>query len=212
MKRLLNNTGSQWLVILFSVIFCGYEFVSGIASADTLSVTPAGSGHGTVISTPAGIACESGITANCSASFANMSGITLRATPDWKSNFGGWSGPCSGAGDCVFNIDGDTGVTATFDPDYQAALIIMVPDVEPKFASLDDAYAYANNNGKDAFSLNAHVYTFVEDLILNHQINFTLAGGMDSGYYTKVTDGFTTLQGYLEVQQGSVEIDSLIIQ
>jgi len=213
MKWLSRYFYQQWFSVarLQGVfLFCGYLCLSGTAAADVLTVTMAGTGSGSVNSEPAGIACVSGSTANCSASFTNLSGITLTATADWKSLDGVFSGGCIGIGSCSFTINGVTGVTATFDPDYQAALIITLPEIEPKFASLNDAYTYAHTNGKDNFSLNARVNTFSENLILNHPINFTLAGGMDSGYYTNVD--FTTLAGYLEVQDGSVEIDSLIIQ
>ena len=213
MKWLVRYFYGKWLSVArlqCVFLFCGYLFLSGTARADVLTVTMAGTGSGSVNSVPAGIACVSGNSANCSASFTSLSGITLTATPDWKSLDGVFSVGCSGTGSCSFTIDGETGVTATFNPDYQAALIITLPQVEPKFSSLNDAYAYAYTHGKNNFNLNARVHTFVENLILNQQINFTLAGGKNPEYYTNV--GFTTLAGYLEVQNGSVEIDSLIIQ
>jgi len=213
MMWLLHYFYRKWLSVarLQGVfLFCGYLCLAGSAVADVLTVTMAGTGSGSVNSVPAGIACVSGSSVDCSASFTNLSGVTLTATADWKSLDGVFSGACSGIGSCSFNINGDTGVTARFDPNLQAALIITLPEIEPKFSSLNDAYAYAFANGKDNFSLNAHVYTFSENLILNHPINFTLAGGMNAGYFTNA--GFTTLAGYLEVQYGSIEIDSLIIQ
>lgn len=207
MKRFFNAY-RQWPATVGLLLF-GLFCLTYVAVADTLTVTIAGLGTGAVNSDPAGIACTSS-TSPCSATFANMSGITLTATPDWKSLDGVFSAGCSGTGSCSFTIDGDTGVTTTFAPDYQAALIITLPEIEPKFSSLNDAYTYADNNNKNNFSLNAREHTFFENLILSQPISFTLAGGKNSGYYTRV--GFTTLDGYLDVQNGSIAIDSLIIQ
>ncbi len=76
----------------------------------TLSVTLAGTGSGTVSSTPAGIDCG----ATCSADFADTTVVTLTAMPDGSSTFDGWSGACSGTGDCVVTMDQAQAVTATF--------------------------------------------------------------------------------------------------
>jgi len=82
--------------------------------------------------------------------------------------------------------------------------------LQPEFSSLTDAYSYAVTNENNNFTLAAREHTFTENLVLTNPIFFTLAGGKNSGYYTNV--GFTILVGYLEVQNGSITIDSLIIQ
>ena len=61
--------------------------VVGIDS-HTLSVTKSGNGHGTVTSSPGGIACG----ATCSNWFASGGDVTLTATPSADSAFTGWSG------------------------------------------------------------------------------------------------------------------------
>lgn len=74
-----------------------------------LTVTPAGEGHGTLVSTPAGIDCG----AACSAFFFQGEAVKLAATPDTLSTFVGWSGDAS----CPNPIlDVDLACTATFDP------------------------------------------------------------------------------------------------
>ncbi len=78
----------------------------------TLGVSPAGPGAGTITSSPAGIDC--GVT--CLADFADGSVVTLTASPDDQSVFSGWSGDCSGVGDCTVTLDQARSVTATFDP------------------------------------------------------------------------------------------------
>jgi hypothetical protein len=76
----------------------------------TLTVTPAGTGAGTVTSDPAGIDCG----ATCSAGFDHGTEVTLTATGDATSIFTGWSGDCSGTGTCVVTMDQARNATATF--------------------------------------------------------------------------------------------------
>ncbi|HEY1278931.1 MAG TPA: fibronectin type III domain-containing protein, partial [Acidimicrobiales bacterium] len=77
-----------------------------------LSVTSAGSGAGSVASTPTGIDCG----ATCSAAFAEGTSVTLTAAANPGSLFSGWSGACSGVGPCAVTMTGQRSVTATFDP------------------------------------------------------------------------------------------------
>jgi|SRR6185369_1940562 len=176
-------------------------------SADyTLTVTPFGTGAGTVNSAPSGISCQSGVSGGCSAVFNNVDPVTLQASPDWESLFNVWGGTCSGTGDCVLTLTADSEVTATFSPNYQATVLghSLV-----EYTSLNNAYVYANEGSTVA----AHSYTFMEDLILDRPIFIRLYGGREGTEYLSHLDSyFTTLQGTLDLQQGSVEIDSLIIQ
>jgi hypothetical protein len=72
----------------------------------SLAVNKAGSGSGSV-------SCDGG---PCASSYPEGTVVTLKATADSGSTFGGWSGAgCSGTGDCTVTIDGDKTVTATFD-------------------------------------------------------------------------------------------------
>jgi hypothetical protein len=77
-----------------------------------LEVATAGGGTGTVISTPAGIACPS----ECSEAFARGTTVTLAATPSGGSTFTGWSGDCTGTGPCLLTMDVPHSVTASFAP------------------------------------------------------------------------------------------------
>ncbi len=76
-----------------------------------LSVTRAGTGSGTVTSSPSGITCGTA----CTASFSSGTSVTLSATPASGSTFAGWSGACSGTGACVTSMTAARAVTATFD-------------------------------------------------------------------------------------------------
>lgn len=80
-----------------------------------LTVTKAGTGAGTVTSSPAGINCG----ATCSASFAPGS-VQLTATPNAGSTFAGFSGGgCGATSPCTVSLSANTTVTATFN-DTQA--------------------------------------------------------------------------------------------
>jgi hypothetical protein len=96
-----------------------YQFVCDIhpdtmrgsfAIGKVVRVTKAGSGAGTVTSSPAGIACGG----TCRAAFPAGGEVTLTAEHAAGSTFSGWSGGCSGTGDCVVTVDGLEEVTATF--------------------------------------------------------------------------------------------------
>jgi hypothetical protein len=79
--------------------------------SETLSVSKAGAGSGTVASTVAGISCGS----TCSQSYDYGTSVTLTATPATGSVFTGWSGAgCSGTGNCTVPMTAATSVTATF--------------------------------------------------------------------------------------------------
>jgi hypothetical protein len=77
-----------------------------------LTVTKTGAGSGPVTSSPAGITC--GLT--CDAHFAANTTVTLTATPNPGSLFGGWSGACTGSSSvCVVSMTAAKSVSARFD-------------------------------------------------------------------------------------------------
>jgi hypothetical protein len=85
-------------------------FVKLPSPQHALSVALAGNGSGHVDSSPAGIDCGT----TCSASFDEGASVTLSAQPADGSSFSGWSGACSGTGDCTVAMNADATVTATF--------------------------------------------------------------------------------------------------
>ena len=76
-----------------------------------LTVALAGSGSGTVTSSPGSINC--GVV--CSDAFATGTEVTLTATPASGSTFAGWSGSCTGTGTCKVTMSQARSVTATFE-------------------------------------------------------------------------------------------------
>jgi hypothetical protein len=104
-------------------------FIYNEVNPVTLTVTPAGAGSGTV-------SADSGAISGCSSaggtctdtynSFATAPTLTATPTPGTHSAFAGWSGGgCSGtAPTCQPTLNGDTTVTATFNPIPQRTLAV----------------------------------------------------------------------------------------
>ena len=85
--------------------------VTATFTSHKLTVTRIGSGTGTVTSNPTGIDCGS----TCEKSYTPGAVVVLTATPATGSSFAGWSGPCTGTGDCTVTMDAAKTVTATFE-------------------------------------------------------------------------------------------------
>lgn len=82
------------------------------AAADSLTVSKAGSGVGTVTSSDDSINCG----AKCAGSPASGLTVTLDAVASFGSIFTGWSGACSGTGVCSVTMSSPQTVTAIFLP------------------------------------------------------------------------------------------------
>ena len=50
--------------------------------------------------------------------YVSGTAVALTATPDPGTVFAGWSGACSGTGECDVTMDSDRSVTATFIPQH----------------------------------------------------------------------------------------------
>jgi photosystem II stability/assembly factor-like uncharacterized protein len=81
-----------------------------LANTFALTVTEAGTGTGTVTSSPAGINCPG----TCSANFNSGTMVTLTQAAGASSTFAGWSGACTGTGTCTVTMSAAESVTATF--------------------------------------------------------------------------------------------------
>ncbi len=84
--------------------------VNYILKTYSLTVSKAGTGSGTVTSSPAGISCGS----DCSQTYNYNTSVTLTAAPSTSSTFTGWSGACTGTGSCIVTMTAAKSVTATF--------------------------------------------------------------------------------------------------
>ena len=75
-----------------------------------LTATVAGTGSGTILSTPSGMSCGS----VCATGFETGTVVTLSATPAFGSVLTGWLGICSGTGTCTVGMTSTHEVTAAF--------------------------------------------------------------------------------------------------
>jgi hypothetical protein len=75
-----------------------------------LDVTKAGTGSGVVTSAPSEVECG----VDCTGYFGEDADVILTAVAARNSEFVGWSGACSGTGECVLDMTQDRDVTAPF--------------------------------------------------------------------------------------------------
>lgn len=127
---------------------------------ETVTVTVAVTGSGSVASAPVGIACP----AECVASFPGGTTFDLVATAgaDWV--FAGWRGACSGSADCTLAPVTDVEVTAAF-----RSSTANVDTSSPGSAERVDGYDLARlleaiSANDPAFDLNADGATDLNDL------------------------------------------------
>lgn len=82
----------------------------GSPTTYNMAVTLAGTGSGSVTSSPTGIDCGT----TCDYAFDVDTEVTLSATPTGSDTFAGWSGDCTGTGTCILTMSAARDVTATF--------------------------------------------------------------------------------------------------
>jgi pimeloyl-ACP methyl ester carboxylesterase len=159
-----------------------------------------GLGGGTVTSIPAGLSC----TEDCSYAFS-PGNVTLIGTPDINSYFSGWSnGACSGTGNCTFTMSSDTSITATFSK-HPPLKINTLPDMY--FSKFLDAYTAVKVNGT---IIQGRIEELAEIVNFDRDVEFLFKGGYDGIFSNAV--GFTTLKGILNVTNGSLTVENLIIK
>ena len=97
------------LAAIAAVAACGGSGSSApVITQHNLLVTTIGAG--VVSSSPPGINCP----AQCTASFAPSTVVTLTAAPQGGGTFSGWSGGCTGSGACSVTMGANMSVAAAF--------------------------------------------------------------------------------------------------
>ncbi|NVN92035.1 MAG: DUF3466 family protein [Desulfuromonadales bacterium] len=160
-----------------------------------LTLTFSGSGGGSV---SGDISCDSTKTCN-PVSFAQEAHLTLMATPNDNSLFGGWSGDCTNlTGDCLITMDGPKAITAIFN-EADKVRINATP-----YTTLSAAFAVASG------PIQARSIEFQEPS-LNVTLPTIFTGGYNSTF-SSYSGFYTTLTGKLTVGAGSLTVEGLAIK
>jgi hypothetical protein len=177
----------------------------------TLSVTTAGNGRGTVTSvqpgTPTGIACTSGSSTNCSATFVYGAVVELLNTPI-HSTFTGWSGDCSGTDACSVTMNDTKSVTVNFTAD--PATVHIDGDSIPYY-SIDDALNALPAQNR---TVRALAQVFTGNAIMTSPVTVLFRGGYTDSNFTVIPSGtdVTTINGYLKIRSGALKVQRLKIK
>jgi hypothetical protein len=167
-----------------------------------------GSVHSDVSGIPGGIACSNtgsapgGISGVCHADFSSGTTVTLTQSPDPDSTWATWSyDNCGTNQNCPVTMDDNRKVTATFPYAHMAT----VNSTGIRYDSLAEALTSA----KEMDTILSRDVTFIENLTLSGKA-ITLDGGVSAWY--KPQNAWTTLQGMLTIQSGSLTVDKLVIK
>ena len=174
---------------------------------NTLSVSVAGNGAGTVISDPQGvdpqgIVCSAG---PCSTYFTGDASVELLNAADIYSTFAGWSGSCSGPGACSVTMNLPRSVSASF----VSAPLVVNRESGQSFSSLRDAYAAAGNGN----TLRARIGSSPLQegpMLFDRGIEISVRGGFDAEY--TLNEGYTAIKGTLTVRGGLSNAGSLTVE
>ena len=161
----MTSHRQNWRRTIFKLIGPVLVIAAGLASAAaippqdatlppttyTLTITLAGTGSGTVTSTPAGISCKP----TCSASFAAGTSVKLTTAPATGSYFSGWSGACKGTSACTVVMNSNLSATATFNINQTVKVLNHIIFMVQENRSLDHYMGYLrqywkNNKFSDA--------------------------------------------------------------
>ncbi len=141
---------------------------SAAASNYALTVSRQGNGSGSVVSSPAGISCGS----TCATTFAAGTNVLLTATPASGSSFAGWSGACSGTGNCSVSMSTARSVVASFSAPQQSL-------------------GTALDNPNQAFSSGGSIPFFAQALTFNVGGSSTQSGRISDSQNSTLASVFT---------------------
>ncbi len=143
---------------------------------NSLNVTKAGTGTGIVTSSPAGINCGS----DCTEVYTAGTVVTLTATPDSSSTFGGWSGACTGTGTCTITMDAAKSVS----PLFQSNSLTITASAGNGGSISPSGTVTVNYGGSQSFTITPDA---------NYTVGNVLVDGVSAGSVTSYS--FTNLSG-----------------
>ncbi len=168
----------------------------------TLSVTV--SGLGTVHSSPGpDILCSD----NCTQDYLESSAITLTGTPAVDYSFSGWTGDCTGTGDCLLTMDAAKSVSATFTENLPNP--VMLESTQITYMSMQAAYDGITSGQADTIMVKAGEQT-PETLHFDRDATVSIAGGYNDTFTAVISD--TSYYGSLTISGAPVTVSNLIIK
>lgn len=176
-----------------------------------LTVTVAGTGAGTVSSTPvginpAGISCTTG---TCASTFPFATAVSLTATADQVSVFDHWGGDCTPSDTtCVATIGNSAhSVSAYFSPAPKAMIVPNSP-----YGTLMEAYTTTQpGNDYTILSLVTQDTLTAESLMINRGSNIILKGGYKAGFLEK-SGSPTLLKSPLRISSGKLTVEGIRVK
>src|SRR3989304_3646197 len=207
-----GSSGGAGTTYTFSNVTANHTISATYAiSAYNLTVTKAGTGSGTVTSSPAGINCG----ASCSAAYNYGTSVTLTASQNTGSFFAGWSGGgCSGTGACTVTMNADITVTAPF----TQYITVTVPNGGESWArgtTQTIRWTYAGNPGSSV-----KIELLKGDVVKSAIAKNTLIGSNGTGSYSwkipsnqtagtdyKIRITSTTISNYSDMSNGNFTIN-----
>ena len=182
-----------------TVSMTGTEKVSAAFDAgEVLTVSIAGSGSGTVTSSPAGINCPT----TCSFTFPPNTPVTLSETPASNDAFTSWAGACSGSENCSLTVDASMSITANFSSENGSG---GGPQSGTAFVYVASSKS-ANNNEVLAYRADS---TGQLTPVIGSPFAVNAAYMKASGNYLFTTDG-TNIYSYSVASDGSITQSSSI--
>lgn len=183
----------------------------GAPAQRTLSVAVPGAGTGSGTVTGSGqrnsTTVDLSFGTNYSGAFDTGTQVTLHAAAGQYSTFTGWSGACTGTGDCAVTMDTDKSATATFD--FYTAHKAHTAGTSNYFPTLQEAYNDPSSTGNTNAIL-AWGVDFTESLNASQSKTVSIKGGYDSGY--SLNTGYTNLIGSLTIGAGTVTVENLVVK
>jgi len=200
-----SDPGCPGLTLSCTVTMNTAKNITATFEIPRLTVTTPGLGIGSVTSSPAGITCASGSATGCSSLFTANVPVTLSAVPAWYSTFSGWSGASCTSGSCIVPMDQlATTVIATFTANDNVRL-----NGSTLYSRLLDAYGAAAGS---TATIDAQVFSFLENLQLNKALTVSLNGGLGSGFAANPGNNYTTVKGFLKINAGRLNAKNIKVQ
>ena len=172
---------------------------------NTLNVSKAGAGSGTVISTPPGIDCGE----YCSASVIADDVVSLTAVPSGNSLFAGWSGDCSGTVPSTsVTMDSGKTCTATFIVGLLGEYYNNSDLTDPGLIRIDPVIDFDWGSGSPDIEIDADTYSirWTGKLLVDYDETYIFHAVTDDGVRLWI-DGHLVLDYW---QTGGVSLNNTV--